>query len=199
MSLINFRKGFLAALLLASLCLPLISSHAQDRTPVQRSPRGWLDPNVKEEYKKWLREDVVYINTDQERADFKKLMTDQQRDEFVITFWERRNPTPGAPENKFKEEHYRRLANANQHFAAGIPGWRTDRGRIYIMYGPPDSLDSNPGALPPSEIWHYNYVEGIGRNVALDFADKCSCGEYRLTNGENDSIPGIFDHMMDPR
>jgi GWxTD domain-containing protein len=136
MSLTRPRNNFLATLLLASLGLPLISGRAQDKAPVQRSPRGWLDPNVREEYKKWLREDVVYVITDQERADFKKLMTDQQRDEFVIAFWARRNPTPGAPENSLKQEHYRRLAYANQHFAAGVSGWRTDRGRIYIMYGP---------------------------------------------------------------
>jgi GWxTD domain-containing protein len=178
MCLTNFRRNsLLAALLLASLCLPLISSYAQDQAPVQRSPRGWLDANVKEEYKNWLREDVVYIITDQERADFKNLMTDQQRDEFVIAFWERRNPTPGAPENKFKEEHYRRLAYANQHFASGMPGWRTDRGRIYIMFGPPDKLthllrsDIAQRDDLDSEHWHWVCSDDFGRPVPNSLPD----------------------------
>jgi GWxTD domain-containing protein len=87
-------------------------------------------------YAKRLDEDVVWIISKQERIDFEKLSTDRQRDEFVVAFWERRNPSPGSTENKFKEEHYRRLAYANTHFAAGVPGWKTDRGRRYILYGP---------------------------------------------------------------
>src|SRR5579864_3381845 len=83
-------------------------------------------------YKKWMTEEVPYIITDEEKKTFKNLSTDDEREQFIEGFWERRNPNPGAPENEFKEEYYRRIAYANEHYASGIPGWKTDRGRIYI-------------------------------------------------------------------
>jgi len=195
MRLIHCRNSRLIALLLASLCFPLLSSQAQDKALVPRSPRGWLDPTVSEEYKKWLREDVGWIISDAERADFKKLLSDKQRDDFVVAFWERRNPTPGAARNAYKEEHYRRLAYANQRFAAGIPGWKADRGRIYIMFGPPDSVEHHPAAASsdhpqqPSgndaanfdrDVWRYKYIEGVGEDVTIEFVDTCRCGDYRM-------------------
>jgi GWxTD domain-containing protein len=137
----SFRRprGLWLSLLIASVPLPLSSAVAHaPPTPAQSSP-SWPDPTVKEIYKKWLEQDVAWIITGQERADFVKLSTDKQRDEFVVAFWERRNPTPGSSKNKFKEQHYRRLAYANTHFAASVPGWKTDRGRMYILYGPPAS------------------------------------------------------------
>jgi GWxTD domain-containing protein len=133
---VSHRNGLWLGLLLASVCFSISSANAQDQSPVPQSSRSWPDPTVKEIYKKWLREDVAWIITDQERIDYTKLSTDKERDDFVVAFWEHRNPTPGSSENKFKAEHYRRLAYANTHFAAGVPGWRTDRGRIYILYGP---------------------------------------------------------------
>lgn len=177
------RSRFLTALLLASLCSALSFGQAQDHAVVPQSPHGWLDPTVNEEYKKWLGEEVVYIITDQERADFKKLIGDKQRDEFVIAFWEHRNPTPGDPENKFKEEHYQRLAFANQHFASGVAGWKTDRGHIYIVYGPPDEIEQHPGSAGkyPHEVWRYRNMKAVGRGVSVRFVDSCRCGEYRLT------------------
>jgi GWxTD domain-containing protein len=150
---------------------------------------------VAPDYRKWLLEDVRYIIADEERANFKKLTTDQQRDQFITDFWEKRNPNPGSPENAFKKRHYQRLAYANQHFAAAIPGWKTDRGRLYIMYGPPDSVDSQPQLSPPEEIWYYSMIEGIGNDVMLNFVDRCRCGEYALSKGNVDSVPRIFDHM----
>lgn len=129
------RNRLGVSLLLASVCLPMVSANAQDQSPVPQSSRPWSVPALKDIYKKWLEEDVRWIITDQERANFLKLATDRQRDEFVVAFWERRNPIPGSSENKFKEEHYRRLAYANTHFATDVPGWKTDRGREYILYG----------------------------------------------------------------
>ncbi len=99
-------------------------------------------------YKKWLDEDVRWIITDEELSAFKKLTNNAERDMFIEGFWQRRDPTPDTAENEYKEEHYRRIAYANEHFAAGMPGWRTDRGRIYIMYGPPTSIDSHPMGGP---------------------------------------------------
>jgi len=95
-------------------------------------------------YRKWLEEDVVYIITDEERRAFKNLQTDEEREQFIEQFWLRRDPTPDTVENEYKEEHYRRIAYANERFASGIPGWKTDRGRIYITFGPPDEIESHP-------------------------------------------------------
>jgi GWxTD domain-containing protein len=156
-------------------------------------------------YKKWLDEEVPYIITPEERAAFKKLGTDDERESFIENFWERRNPNPGSPENEFKEEYYRRIAYANEHFASGIPGWKSDRGRIYIMYGPADEVDSHPSGgtyeRPPEEgggetstfpfeQWRYRYIDGIGNNVILEFVDPSMSGEYHLTMdpGEKDAL-----------
>ncbi len=147
-------------------------------------------------YRKWLTEDVGYIITDEERAAFKKLQTDEERDQFIEQFWLRRDPTPDTVENEYKEEHYRRIAYANEHFASGIPGWKTDRGRFYIMYGPPDEIESHPAggtyerpidegggetSTYPFEQWRYRYIDGIGTNVVLEFVDPSNSGEYRYT------------------
>jgi GWxTD domain-containing protein len=160
---------------------------------------------IKGPYKKWLDEDVVYIITPEERAAFKQLSNDEERDNFIEAFWQRRDPTPDTEENEFKEEHYRRIAYANEHFAAGVPGWKTDRGRIYIVYGPPDEIDSHPSggtyerpmeegggetSTFPFEDWRYRYIEGIGQEVIIEFVDTCMCGEYHMTidRSEKDAL-----------
>ena len=147
-------------------------------------------------YRKWLNEDVAYIITDEERAAFKRLQTDEEREQFIESFWMRRDPTPDSIENEFKEEHYRRIAYANERYASGIPGWKTDRGRIYIMYGPPDENESHPSGgtyeRPPEEgggttstfpfeKWRYRYIEGIGTDIIIEFVDPTMTGEYRMT------------------
>ncbi len=152
-------------------------------------------------YKKWLKEDVKYIITPEEEAAFKQLSNDEERDQFIEQFWLRRDPTPDTPENEYKEEHYRRIAYANEHYAAGIPGWKTDRGRIYIIWGPPDQIESHPTGgtydrpqqegggtttTYPYEDWRYRYLEGVGQNINLEFVDPCSCGEYHLTTDTNE-------------
>src|SRR5471030_408556 len=104
-------------------------------------------------YRKWLNEDVSYIITDEERTAFKRLQTDEEREQFIEQFWLRRDPTPDTVENEFKEEHYRRIAYTNENFASGIPGWKTDRGRIYITYGPPDEKETTPPAAPMNGPW----------------------------------------------
>jgi GWxTD domain-containing protein len=132
-------------------------------------------------YSKWLNEDVAYIIDQAERTAFLHLTTDDERDRFVEQFWERRNPSPSAP-NKFKEEHYRRLAYANRHFASGVPGWQTDLGHVYILYGPPDEKESHPRAAGGStEIWLYHHVKGVGDNTAFTFVDSTGQGDFRLS------------------
>ncbi len=133
-------------------------------------------------YNKWVNEDVQWIIGAQEKEEFLKLATNEARDSFISEFWERRNPNPDRKENPFKEEHYRRIAYSNAHFAAKMPGWKTDRGRVYIVYGPPDSIikHSSTGANPPEEIWSYLHMPGAHGDVSLHFIDHCVCGEYAL-------------------
>ncbi len=164
-----------------------------------------LNIELSKTYKKWLNEDVAYIISDQERAAFKQLSNDEERDNFIEAFWQRRDPTPDTEENEYKEEHYRRIAYANEHFAAGIPGWKTDRGRMYIMYGPADEIDSHPSggsyerpmeegggetSTFPFEDWRYRYIEGIGQEVIIEFVDTCMCGDYHMTldRSEKDAL-----------
>jgi len=156
-------------------------------------------------YKKWLEEDVVWIITDEERAAFKQLSNDEERDNFIEAFWQRRDPTPDTEENEYKEEHYQRIAYANEHFAAGVPGWRTDRGRIYIVYGKPDEIESHPSggtyerpieegggetSTFPFEDWRYRYIDGIGQEVIIEFVDTCMCNEFHMTmdRSEKDAL-----------
>src|SRR5271167_4491466 len=156
-------------------------------------------------YKKWLNEDVVWIITDEERAAFKQLSNDEERDNFIEAFWQRRDPTPDTEENEYKEEHYQRIAYANEHFAAGVPGWKTDRGRIYIVFGKADEVESHPSggsyerpieegggetSTFPFEDWRYRYIEGIGQEVIIEFVDTCMCGEYHMTmdRSEKDAL-----------
>jgi GWxTD domain-containing protein len=155
-------------------------------------------------YKKWLNQDVRWIITPEELSAFKQLSNDEERDQFIENFWLRRDPTPDTPENEYKEEHYRRIAYANEHFPAGKPGWMTDRGRIYIVFGAPDEIDSHPSggtynrpmeegggetSTYPFETWRYRYIEGLGshsQEVMIEFVDSCMCGDYHMTIDPNE-------------
>ena len=136
-------------------------------------------------YRKWMNEDGAYIIKKEERAAFLRLQTDDEREQFIKQFWIRRDPTPGTPENEFREEHYRRIAYANEHFSSAIPGWKTDRGRIYITYGPPDQLEDHPADgttfSVPYQRWRYRLIDGVGTNVVIEFADPTGKGEYHMT------------------
>jgi GWxTD domain-containing protein len=164
-----------------------------------------LKVELSKPYKKWLDEDVSYIITDEERAAFRQLSNDEERDNFIEAFWQRRDPTPDTEENEYKEEHYQRIAYANEHFAAGVPGWKTDRGRIYIVFGKPDEIESHPAggsyerpmdegggqtSTFPFEDWRYRYIDGIGQEVIVEFVDTCMCGEYHMTmdRSEKDAL-----------
>src|SRR5260370_40291473 len=116
----------------------------KDKGPDKAKNLKKLQKELDTPYKKWLQEEVPYIISDEERAAFLQLQTNEEREQFIEAFWQRRDPTPDTVENEFKEEHYRRIAYANERFASGIPGWRTDRGRIYIIWGKPDEIESHP-------------------------------------------------------
>ena len=227
MSRVALHKRAVVAFLLASLCCFSVfaqerksnsseqatSSEQQEADPLKRplsekqkkANAKALRQELGKTYKKWLDEDVRWIITDEERQAFKQLSNDEERDQFIEAFWARRDPTPDTPENEYKEEHYRRIAYANEHFAAGIPGWKTDRGKIYIMYGPADEIESHPAggsyqrpmeegggetSTFPFEQWRYRYLEGIGQEVIVEFVDNCMCGDYHMTmdRSEKDAL-----------
>jgi GWxTD domain-containing protein len=214
----RFYTVFLLVMLVGSGCFAVQAQEKDSKSggsksgsSAQAQPDGQQDPlkrprkkddkaaNIEKlggVYKKWLDEDVRWIITDEELSAFKKLANNSERDVFIEGFWQRRDPTPDTAENEYKEEHYRRIAYANEHYAAGMPGWRTDRGRIYVMYGPPTSIDSHPMGGPyqrpaeegggststfPFEVWRYRYLEGIGQEIEIEFVDDCSCGAYEMT------------------
>ncbi len=154
--------------IVAALFAACFSVVALAQVPVAQAAHA-KSPDV---YQKWLDEDVRYIITLAERAQFLALQSDEQRDRFVIEFWKHRDPTPATPENEFKEEHYRRLAYANQHFASNEAGWKTDRGRTYIVLGPPDEIQTSSYR----QVWRYKAAKSD-----FVFIDTCKCGEYKLT------------------
>lgn len=152
-------------------------------------------------YKRWMDEDVAYIITDEEKKVFKALKTDDEREQFIEQFWLRRDPDPDTDVNEYREEYYQRIAYANENFASGIPGWKTDRGRIYIMFGKPDEKESHPSggsydrptwegggttSTYPFETWWYRYIEGVGSDVEIEFVDPTGSGEYRIARNANE-------------
>jgi GWxTD domain-containing protein len=190
------------------LVVPAVSQDKKDASPKRetvakpltekqlKKKEAALRKELETPWRKWLNEDVTYIITDEERKAFKQMSTDEEREQFVEQFWLRRDPTPDTMENEYKEEHYRRIAYANEHYASGIPGWKADRGRIYITFGPPDEIDSHPSGGTyerptaegggstttfPFEDWRYRYIEGIGNDVNIEFVDTTMTGEYRMT------------------
>ena len=183
----------------------------------RRKREDKLRKELETPYRKWLTEDVGYIITDEERTAFKRMTTDDERQNFIEGFWLRRDPTPDTAENEFKEEHYRRIAYANERYASGIPGWKTDRGRIYITFGPPAEIESHPSggsyerpyeegggttSTYPFEKWRYRWIEGIGTDINIEFVDPTMTGEYRMTMdpSEKDAlmmVPGAGLTMME--
>jgi GWxTD domain-containing protein len=200
-----FRRVALALFVLA-LAVPAV--FGQDVSDPNRKRND--KPELKKAYKDWLDKDVPYIITDQERAAFKKLATDEERENFIELFWRRRDPDPDTDENEYREEYYERIAYANEHYASGIPGWKTDRGRIYIMYGKPDELETHPSggsydrpsyegggttSTYPFEIWFYRYLPGIGSGIEIEFVDPTGSGEYHIARSPDEKdallhVPG---------
>ncbi len=174
----------------------------KELTPEEKKERlRNFKKEVGKTYQNWLNQDVTYIISNEEEAAFKLLATDEERDQFIEQFWLRRDPTPDTPENEFREEHYRRIQYANEHYAAGIPGWRTDRGRIYIVWGAPDEIESHASGGSyqrdakegggqtttfPFERWRYRYLEGIGNEIIIEFVDSCQCNDYHIALDPNE-------------
>jgi GWxTD domain-containing protein len=200
------RRSFhFLQIVLSTSLLWAFSSAAQDRP----APQDGKSPSAKELKKRdkklakelnpddtnWLLNEVPDIITAAERRGFLELGTEEEREQFKEIFWRDRNPEPESPVNPVREEHYRRLAYADEHFASGILGRKTDRGRIYIIWGPPDEIESHPTGgtydRPPEqgggststypwELWRYRNLEGIGENIEIEFVDPSGSGEYHI-------------------
>src|SRR5262249_7427862 len=196
-----FKKACSIAMMLTLIAINSAALFAQNDKPKKDPNEKKKKEELKSVYKKWLDEDVSYIITDDERKAFKALKTDEERDQFIEQFWLRRDPDPDTPENEYKEQYYERIQYANEHYASGIPGWRTDRGRIYVMYGKPDEIESHPAggmydrpsyegggstSTYPFEIWWYRYIEGIGSDIEIEFVDPSGSGEYRIARNPNE-------------
>jgi GWxTD domain-containing protein len=220
-------RTVIASVFSFAICLPpAFAQEAQDPSapPVpkkmDKDTKRKMKRTLKEldnAYKQWLTEDVTYIITPDERNAFLQLDTNEEREQFIEQFWLRRSSNPDLPDNDFKEEHYRRIAYANEHYASGIPGWKTDRGRMYIMWGPADEVESHPTggtydrpmeegggstSTYPWETWRWRYLEGIGENIILEFVDPSGSGEYHLTMdpSEKDAllhVPGAGLSLME--
>jgi GWxTD domain-containing protein len=210
----SFRTSSRLAVILLSLVFALpIAAQPQKQKPGDQDPTEKprnVKPELKRAYKDWLDKDVTYIITDEERKAFKKLETDEEREHFIEEFWRRRDPDPDTDENEYREEYYERIAYANEHYASGIPGWKSDRGRIYIMYGKPDELETHPSggsyeresyegggstSTYPFERWFYRYLPGIGSGIEIEFVDPTGSGEYRIARSPDEkdallNIPG---------
>ena len=190
--------------------VPVPQAHPQNSkpAPANKKQRKKAKDELAYQYSEWLNEEVPIIITKEEREAFLRLGTNEEREQFIEDFWQRRNPDPDSSANSFKEEHYRRIAYANEHFASGIPGWKTDRGHIYILWGPPDEIESHPtggtydrpmwqgGGTTQTyswELWRYRHLEGISDNVELEFVDPTGSGEYHLTRdpGEKDALAHV--------
>ena len=202
------RHRFLLLLVLSTRLVWPACLAAQDQGSPQETPAGTSSRKASKKqaeklarelgsaYGSWLRDEVPDIITEDERRAFLTLSTNEEREQFIEIFWNRRNPDPDSPTNTAREEHYRRLAYADERFASGIPGRKTDRGRIYIIWGPPDEIESHPtggtydrpvaqggGSTTgyPWELWRYRYLEGIGENIEIEFVDPSGSGEYHIT------------------
>lgn len=206
------------AIVVCLVLLAVVTLKAQEQIPAQNDPSKSVTPKERKKraaalakesaaYSAWIDE-VVYIITPAERAALQRLATNEERDQFIEEFWRRRNPDPDSLENTAREKHYRRIAYANDHFSSGVPGWKTDRGHIYVLWGPPDEVDfhaaGSPYARTPQqgggetvtyafEVWRYRHLEDIGDNIELEFVDPTGTGEFHLTMdpGEKDALAHV--------
>jgi GWxTD domain-containing protein len=222
------RTVFASLFSIALVTAPMSAQQPQVQDPPAEIKHQNLDKDQKRKikrtlkeldtpYRQWLNEDVIYIISPDERNAFLQLATNEEREQFIEQFWLRRSSNPDLPDNDFKEEHYRRIAYANEHYASGIPGWKTDRGKMYIIWGPPDEIESHPTggtydrpmnegggstSTYPWETWRWRYLEGIGENIILEFVDPSGSGEFHMTMdpSEKDAllhVPGAGLSLME--
>ena len=202
-------KKLLNLILVAAIALfSFIFVTAQN--PAENVRKVIKEKNTNQEFDDWLKKDVPYIITPDEKRVFESLKTVEEKENFIALFWQRRDPNPDTEENEYREEYYERIQYANEKFTSGIPGWKTDRGRIYITFGKPDSVDSRPSGgsydrpisegggtttTYPFEVWFYRHLENVGNGLEIEFVDPTGTGEYRLARDPNEKdallmVPG---------
>lgn len=180
---------FLSTFLCLAPATGLMAQSDEKKAELQRQEE------IDDYFERWLKQDVVYIITDEEKSVFSSLNTPEEKEQFIEQFWHRRDPDLGTAINEFKEEHYRRITYANEKFPSALPGWKTDRGRVYILHGKPQEIEAHPAGgtyrrplhegggwtgTYPFEIWRYRHLEGIGFDIELEFVDPSFSEEYRL-------------------
>ena len=212
MSKIKLFSNLVIAIVIAALGAVAVLAQPPDKKDPNDPTKNTR--NVKKEvndvYKNWKNNDVAYIITPEEKKAFDALKSDEERENFIENFWRRRDPNPDTEENEYRDQYYERIAYANEHFASGIPGWKTDRGRIYIAWGKADSVESHPSGgsydrpsyegggsttTYPFEIWFYRHLDNVGDGIEIEFVDPTGSGEYRIARDANEkdalrTVPG---------
>ena len=198
-------------------CLAVVVSIGSLPIAAQNTSAKKKAANPDRIYKQWVDEEVRWIITPEERSAFMKLTTDDERDTFIEQFWRRRDPDPDTPENEYRDEYYRRVAYADAKFASGVPGRNTDRGRIYIVFGPPDSTDSHPAggqyqrptnegggstSTFPFEVWFYRHLDNVSDGIEIEFVDPTMSGEYHIARGPDEKdallmVPGAGETLSE--
>jgi GWxTD domain-containing protein len=209
----NLIRNFILAVSVAASCVSVGFAQKeknQNLNPEDKARNVKKEDSVNKIYKKWVSEDVAYIITSEEKKAFNALATNEERENFIANFWARRDPNPDTEENEYKEEYFERIAYANEHYTSGIPGWKTDRGRVYIAWGKPDGIESHPSGgsydrpsyegggsttTYPFETWFYRHLDGVGDGIEIEFVDPTGTGEYRIARDANEKdalrmVPG---------
>lgn len=190
------------------LCLEFIACASKGPSRIE------LDPQSQQ-----FLDYMSYIILPVERKIFLE-MPPEDRGEFIRDFWARRDPDPSTPENEYRTIFYNRLAIADQAYRVGKPGWKTDRGRIYILLGPPTnvitkSMGGNPQFRPklmpeapleegtvtekPTEIWIYDqYTDWFTGPLRLVFVDYYHTGDYQLTANQEITAFSMLSLQWDP-
>src|SRR4029450_4779612 len=190
-------RCIVTALLLVSFSISSLAQQTQ-RNP-EEQPRK-VKQELKKAYVEWIN-DVDPILTQSERDAWKKLATDEEREQFIKVVWDSRDPDPDTEENEFKEQFYERIAYANEHLTSGKAGRLTDRGRVYIKFGKPDEIESHPAGgsyerpswegggsttTYPFEKWFYRHIPNVRSGIELEFVDPTGSGEFRLARNPDE-------------
>ncbi len=182
-----------AIIIAAAFAVPQTIGQPKRITPDPQGKPRKVKPEPDKAFTDWIRDVGPIISKDEEDA-WKTLRTNEEREKFIEDFWHRRDPNPDTEENEYREEYYERVAYVNEHFSSGVPGYKTDRGRVYLKYGKPDEVESHPSggnyerqpwegngstSTYPFERWFYRNIPGRS-GADIEFVDPTGSGEYRL-------------------
>lgn len=182
----------LQALILQFMLLMMFSYTANARSScVEQTPTN------NEEARQWFKDRAPWVATDREKEYFAKLSSFEDRKEFIRNFWLRRDPDPDTDENEFLTEYCKRLAYSSR-FDSGLPGHKTDRGRIYVIWGPPNKKTEGRSKFEGLsnvrfETWQYDFIESLGDDISISFIDPTESNEYRMTLKDKEKLKGVFD------